>query len=111
MVEEELDAPLLAPDPAAPAPDAPEDAPDDAPAVDADATGCLANDRPGASADTRAAKPAVSAAAATITHRRVRTTRSMAASRASAARDLVVLPFIRCSSRIMTRLSAKRISP
>ncbi|MBV8944198.1 MAG: hypothetical protein JOZ95_02165 [Solirubrobacterales bacterium] len=42
---------------------------------------------PGATADTSAAKPAVSAAAAAMTHRRVRLTRASAASRASTARD------------------------
>ena len=42
---------------------------------------------PGATADTSAANPAVSAAAPAMTHRRVRLTRSSAASRASTARD------------------------
>lgn len=43
--------------------------------------------RPGATADTSAAMPALSAAVPTITQRRVRRTRSSAASRSSAARD------------------------
>jgi hypothetical protein len=47
-----------------------------------------ASERPGATAETSAAKPAVSAAVPTITHRRVRPMREIAASRASAARDL-----------------------
>ena len=42
---------------------------------------------PGATADTSAAKPAVSAADPAITHRRVRPTRASAASRTSTARD------------------------
>ena len=45
------------------------------------------NVRPGATADTSAAKPAVSAAAPAITHRRVSRTRASAASRSSIARD------------------------
>jgi hypothetical protein len=56
-----------------------------------------ASDRPGATAETSAAKPAVSAAAPAITHRRVRPTRASAASRASTARDRVSVVFIRCS--------------
>jgi hypothetical protein len=43
--------------------------------------------RPGATADTSAAKPAVSAAAPAITQRRVWLTRANAASRIMAARD------------------------
>jgi hypothetical protein len=50
-----------------------------------------ASDRPGATAETSPAMPAVSAAVPAITHRRVRPTRAMAASRASAARDWSVL--------------------
>ena len=69
-----------------------------------------ASDRPGATAETSAANPAVSAAVPAITHRRVRPTRNIAASRASAARDLSTRLFIRCSSPIMTRLSGKGIS-
>ncbi|HUJ34991.1 MAG TPA: hypothetical protein VLW51_07260 [Solirubrobacteraceae bacterium] len=46
-----------------------------------------ASDRPGATAETRAAKPAVSAAAPAMIHRRVRLTRASAASRASTARE------------------------
>jgi hypothetical protein len=46
-----------------------------------------ARERPGATADTNAAIPAVSAAVATIAQRRVRRTRSSAASRNSAARE------------------------
>jgi hypothetical protein len=42
---------------------------------------------PGATDDTRAANPAVNAAAAAITQRRVRLTRASAASRIIAARD------------------------
>jgi hypothetical protein len=58
-----------------------------------------ASDRPGANADTSAAKPAVSAAVAMITQRRVRRTRSSAASRITAARDrsepkLIPLPIV-----------------
>jgi hypothetical protein len=45
------------------------------------------NVRPGATADTSAAKPAVSAAAPAITQRRVDLTRASAASRSSTARD------------------------
>jgi hypothetical protein len=43
--------------------------------------------RPGATADTSAAKPAVSAVAPAITQRRVRLTRASAASRTKAARE------------------------
>jgi len=46
-----------------------------------------ASDRPGATADTRPAIPAVSAAAPAITQRRVRPTRASAASRVRAAGD------------------------
>lgn len=46
-----------------------------------------ASERPGATAATSPAKPAVSAAAPAITQRRVRLTRASAASRISAARD------------------------
>jgi hypothetical protein len=46
-----------------------------------------ASERPGATADTSAANPAVSPAAARMTQRRVRPIRARAASRASAARD------------------------
>ena len=60
-----------------------------------------ASDRPGATAETSAAKPAVSAAVPAITQRRVRPTRTMAASRASAADDLLLV-LIRCSRPIMT---------
>ena len=45
------------------------------------------NERPGATADTRAAKAAVNAAAAAIIERRVSLTRASAASRSSMARD------------------------
>ncbi|MGN6871037.1 MAG: hypothetical protein ACTHMY_21805 [Solirubrobacteraceae bacterium] len=45
------------------------------------------NGRPGATADTSAANPAVSAAAPAITPRRVDLTRDSAASRSSTARD------------------------
>jgi len=69
-----------------------------------------ARDRPGAAAETSAAKPAVSAAVPAITHRRVRPMREMAASRASAARDLSTRLFIRDSSSVMTRLSGQTIS-
>ena len=55
-----------------------------------------AGDRPGATAETSAAKPAVSAAVPTITHRRVRLTRARAASRASTARDRLSFVVIRC---------------
>jgi len=56
-----------------------------------------ASDRPGATAETSAAKPAVSAAVPAITHRRVRPMREIAASRASAARDFSSRLVIRCS--------------
>jgi hypothetical protein len=46
-----------------------------------------ASERPGAIADTSAAKPAVRAAAPRITQRRARLTRSSAASRIKTARD------------------------
>ena len=49
------------------------------------------SDRPGATADTRAAKPAVSAAAPAMTQRRVRLTRASAASRIKTARDRLAL--------------------
>lgn len=59
-----------------------------APDVDAVATrDFAATECPGATAETSAAKPAVSAAHPTITQRRVRVTRASAASRASAAPD------------------------
>jgi hypothetical protein len=60
------------------------------PDVDAVVAACVfdASECPGATADTSAAIPAVSAAAAPITQRRVRTIRPSAASRASAAFDL-----------------------
>jgi hypothetical protein len=45
------------------------------------------NERPGATDDTSAAKPAVSAAAPAITQRRVDLTRASAASRTSTARE------------------------
>jgi hypothetical protein len=45
------------------------------------------NECPGATDDTRAANPAVNAAAPAITQRRVRLTRASAASRTIAARD------------------------
>jgi hypothetical protein len=45
------------------------------------------SDRPGATADTSAANPAVTAAAPTIIQRRVTLTRASAASRSSMARD------------------------
>jgi hypothetical protein len=48
-----------------------------------------ASERPGATAETSAAKPAVSAAVPAMTQRRVRPTRARAASRASTARDRV----------------------
>jgi hypothetical protein len=48
-------------------------------------------DRPGATADTSAANPAVSTAAPAITQRRVRLTRATAASRISTARDRSLL--------------------
>jgi hypothetical protein len=63
-----------------------------------------ASDRPGATAETSAAKPAVSAAAPAINHRRVRRTRASAASRASTARDRLSFVVIRCSLPIMPRL-------
>jgi hypothetical protein len=61
-----------------------------APAPDVDSLATRdpdARECPGATADTRAAIPAVSAAAAAITQRRADTTRASAASRASAALD------------------------
>jgi hypothetical protein len=69
-----------------------------------------ASDRPGATAETSAAKPAVRAAVPTITQRRVRPTRASAASRASAARDWVLSLLIRCSLPIMTRSGQQTIS-
>lgn len=73
--------------------------------------GCLeARDRPGATTETSAAKPAVSTAVPAMTHRRVRLKRASAASRASAARDLVLPVVIRFSPPIMTRLKRERIS-
>jgi hypothetical protein len=45
------------------------------------------SERPGATADTSAANPAVSTAAPAITQRRVRLTRASAASRIKTARD------------------------
>jgi hypothetical protein len=60
-----------------------------------------ASDRPGATAETSPAMPAVSAAVPAITHRRVRPTRAMAASRASAAGDCLLV-LIRYSRPIMT---------
>jgi hypothetical protein len=69
-----------------------------------------ASERPGARADTSAAKPAVSPAVAMITHRRVRPTRSSAASRASAARDWFRAVVIRRSLPIVHPLSEQRIS-
>jgi len=53
-----------------------------------------ASERPGATADTSAAKPAVSPAVATRTQRRVRRTRWSAASRMRAARDVFGLMLI-----------------
>ena len=64
-----------------------------------------ASERPGATAETSAAKPAVSAAVPTITHRRVRPMREIAASRASAARDLSSRPGVR-SLRVVIRRSS-----
>jgi hypothetical protein len=64
--------------------------------VDFEASEC-----PGATAETSAAKPAVSAAVPAITHRRVRPTREIAASRESAARDLSSRPAIRGLSPII----------
>jgi hypothetical protein len=61
-----------------------------------------ASDRPGASAATSAAKPAVSATVPAMTHRRVRLTRASAASRANTARDRGSVVVIRCSLPIMT---------
>ena len=55
-----------------------------------------ASERPGATAETRAANPAVSAAAPAITHRRVRRILVSAASRASTARDRLSFVVIRC---------------
>ncbi len=49
------------------------------------------SERPGATADTSAAKPAVSIAAPAIIQRRVNLTRASAASRSNAARDRSVL--------------------
>jgi hypothetical protein len=69
-----------------------------------------ASERPGARADTSAAKPAVSAAVPTITHRRVRPTRSSAASRASAAREGFRPVFIRRSVPMVHPLSEEKIS-
>jgi hypothetical protein len=68
-----------------------------------------ASDRPGASAATSAAKPAVSAAVPAMTHRRVRLMRTSAALRASTARDRGSVVLMRCSRPIMT-LSSKRES-
>jgi hypothetical protein len=65
------------------------------------------NVRPGATADTSAAKPAVSAAAPAITHRRVNRTRANAASRSSIARDRSAL---RCSE-FESIIAKERISP
>lgn len=59
-----------------------------------------ASERPGASADTSAAKPAVSAAVAKITQRRARLARSSAASRIKTARDRSRPPPLRYSCRI-----------
>jgi hypothetical protein len=59
-----------------------------------------AKDRPGATADTSAAKPAVSAAVPAITQRRVRPTRASAASRISAARDGLLAVLIDGSLRM-----------
>lgn len=60
------------------------------------------SDRPGATADTSAANPAVNAAAPAIIQRRVSLTRASAASRSSMARDRSAF---RCSvfEGIMTR--------
>jgi hypothetical protein len=69
-----------------------------------------ASERPGARAETSAAKPAVSAAVPMITHRRVRPTRSSAASRASAAREGFRPVFIRRSLSMVHPLSEERIS-
>jgi hypothetical protein len=65
-----------------------------------------ASERPGATAETSAAKPAVSAAVPTITHRRVRPMREIAASRASAARDLSSRPAVRSLRLVIRRSSA-----
>jgi hypothetical protein len=73
--------------------------------------GCLdASDRPGATTETSAAKPAVSAAVPAMTHRRVRLTRANAASRASTARDWSLPLVIRSSLGIMFQLSEQGIS-
>jgi hypothetical protein len=55
------------------------------------------SERPGATAATNPAKPAVSAAAPTITQRRVRLTRASAASRISTARERSRPPVFRYS--------------
>jgi hypothetical protein len=62
--------------------------------------------RPGATADTSAAKPAVSAAAPAIVQRRVSRTRANAASRSSMARDRSGL---RCSG-FESIIATERIS-
>jgi hypothetical protein len=62
-------------------------------------------DRPGATADTSAANPAVSTAAPAITQRRVRLTRATAASRISTARDRSLLNG--WSSMLGQRISAQ----
>ncbi len=61
-----------------------------------------ASERPGATADTRAARPAVSAAAPAITQRRVRLTRESAASRISTARERSRPPVFRYSCPILS---------
>lgn len=72
--------------------------PTDAVALAVEASARLeASERPGATAETSAAMPAVSSAEPAITQRRVRLIRSSAASRASAARDCVWRMLIRWS--------------
>lgn len=66
-----------------------------------------ASDRPGATAETSAAKPAVSAAVPAITQRRVRRSRRSAASRASTARDRLLFVVIRCSLPIIPLLGTE----
>jgi len=73
--------------------------------------GCLeASDRPGATTETSAANPAVSAAVPAITHRRARLRRPSAASRASAALDWFAVLVIRSSLRIIPSPREERIS-
>ena len=71
-----------------------------------------ASDRPGATADTSAAKPAVSPAVARSTQRRVRRTRASAASRIRAARDVfgLMLGWRRFGLSMLRSVSGESVS-